>query len=219
MNPPQQRSPLTAEPQWQPAQRFTRQQLPSAVRRWLLDDGSLTQRLQQLSGGDFRVRRLSQSWQRPRPSEQRLLNLPTREQALVREVELLCGGQPRVFARSVFPQRALHGDLRHLRRLENRSLGAILFAHCGVRRSPFELASITPEHHYIPEHLVQDAPAWGRRSRFDLGGHSLMVSEIFLEGFNPWDDFAPNHRSQRGRVRAPTHQETAAGAALTLHAR
>jgi chorismate--pyruvate lyase len=107
-----------------------------------------------------------------------------------------------VFARSVFPVSSLTGELAHLRRLQNRSLGAILFGHPLMRRSPFEIALMAGDSDYLPAELHQDAPAWGRRSRFDIGGRCVMVSEVFLQAFSPWDAVLPIHRSQRGRVNA-----------------
>ena len=191
-----------AEPRWRPQAQFTNAELPPRYRPWLLDDGSLTSRLIGLKRGRFGVRRLSQSWQIPLASERALLNLDHRQQALVREVALILGDRPVVFARSVFPISSLTGSLTHLRRLQNRSLGAILFRHPTMQRSPFELALVAGDSAYLPEQLQQPEPAWGRRSRFEIGGKALMVSEVFLQDFVPWEALLPVHRSQRGRVNA-----------------
>lgn len=189
------------EPDWRPVARFTTRQLPQLTRRWLLDDGSLTARLLERYDGDLQVRRRFQGWCRPRPSECRLLDVSRRQLALVREVELVGAGHPVVFARSVFPLETLQGSLGHLRWLQNRSLGSILFSNPRVQRSEFELAVICGDHDYIPADLAQQQPAWGRRSRFTLQDHPLLVSEVFLHSFSPWPTAAPVHRSQRGRVR------------------
>jgi len=191
---------ISEEPTWRPVARFTAGELPQNNRHWLLDDGSLTSRLVALSDGDFRVNRLFQGWQVPRPSERRLLNLPPRELALIREVALLTHEQPVVFARSVFPLSCLTGSLSHLRRLQTKPLGAILFKHPGMRRAPFELTNMSGRSDYLPQALHQSEPVWGRRSRFMIEGKSLMVSEVFLNAFEPWPDIAPVHRAQRGKV-------------------
>lgn len=188
------------EPQWRPAGRFTSSELPPAHRRWLLDDGSLTGRLIDLGAGAFRVRRLYQGWAVPHLSERRLLKLPERQIAIVREVLLELDDRPVVFARSVLPVTLLQGSLAHLRRLRNRPLGAILFRDPGMQRSPFELALMPGHSNYLPRAVRQTAPAWGRRSCFRLRGHDLLVSEVFLEGFTPWDAVLPVHRTQRGKV-------------------
>ncbi|MFT4612885.1 MAG: chorismate--pyruvate lyase [Bacteroidia bacterium] len=199
---------IAREPLWQPVERFTSSALPGQHRPWLTDDGSLTARLVSLGRGPFSVQRLYQGWQVPQLSEQRLLDLPQRQLALIREVALLVGGTPLVFARSVFPVTSLEGRLGHLRRLQNRSLGAILFRHPGMQRSPFELARLPGDSAYLPNHLHQANPAWGRRSRFDIAGKSLLVSEVFLHDFSPWPTVLPVHRSQRGRVSAAITRPT-----------
>ena len=193
---------IAVEPRWRPVTRFTSAELPPDHRPWLLDDGSLTERLVALDRGEFRVQRLYQGWQVPLASERRLLRLPHRQQAMVREVTLMVSGRAMVFARSVFPVSSLVGHLTHLRRLRNRSLGAILFRHPDMHRSPFELALIAGTSDYLPPDLRQPAPAWGRRSRFDIRGKSLVVSEVFLQDFTPWQATLAVHRSQRGRVSA-----------------
>ena len=183
-------------------ERLTHGALPPGTRRWLTDNASLTGQLIGTGRGAFRVRRLYQGWEFPLQSERRLLVLPQRQLSLVREVVLMLGDDPVVFARSIFPFTSLVGDLAHLRRLQSRSLGAILFRHPGMHRHPFELARMPGNSDYIPEAFQQDSPAWGRRCRFEIGGRKLMVSEVFLEAFTPWRGALPVHRSQRGKVSA-----------------
>jgi chorismate--pyruvate lyase len=191
---------IAAEPRWRPQARFTCTTLPPGLRVWLTDNGSLTTRLMGCGRGEFGVRRLSQCWEVPLPSERSLLDLPARQLALVREVALTLAGTPVVFARSVFPISSLTGSLAHLRRLQNKSLGAILFSTPGMHRYPFELALMAGNCEYLPANLQQDQPAWGRRSRFEIGGKRLMVSEVFLQAFTPWQRSLHSHRAQRGKV-------------------
>ena len=193
---------IDVEPRWRPVDQYTSAELASKVRFWLTDDGSLTGRLIDLKRGDFQVQRLYQGWQVPLPSERRLLALPSRQLALVREVALLLAGQAVVFARSVFPIASLTGGLTHLRRLQNSSLGAILFKHPGMHRCPFELVHMAGDCDYLPPALHQATPVWGRRSRFEIDGKGLMVSEVFLQPFAPWPVTLPVHRTQRGKVSA-----------------
>lgn len=194
--------PPEAEPQWRPARHFSSIELSATIRAWLLDDGSLTGRIMASEVGRFGVRRLRQHWAVPRPSEQRLLDIPQRQRALVREVVLAVDERPLVFARSVFPVSSLTGELRHLRRLRNRALGAILFRFPNMHRTPFELARIPGDCHYLPGFLRQEEPAWARRSCFEINDKRLMVSEVFLDAFTPWRALLPVHRTQRGKVSA-----------------
>ncbi|QIB65572.1 chorismate--pyruvate lyase family protein [Kineobactrum salinum] len=192
----------TRDLDWRPAARFSTASLPPHHRRWLLDDGSLTARLIALQQGVFSVRRLYQGWQLPLPSERQLLELPLRQRVLVREVLLQLDGRPVVFARSLFPVSSLSGSLGHLRKLHNRSLGAILFRHPQMQRSPFELARVAGNSAYLAPAVRQRDSAWGRRSCFDIGGKRLLVSEVFLQHFQPWSAPLPVHRSRRGTVSA-----------------
>ncbi len=173
------------EPVWRELHRYTNTVLSPRVRPWLLDPGSLTARLIAASGGDFRVKVLQQSWQRPRFSERKLLGMGDREMAIVREVQLVCGGEPWVFARSVIPASSLHGRLRHLRKFKDSALGAMLFSDPGMRRAAYEIAQIDGKSAAIPASLHVSSTLWGRRSCFFLSGLPLMVSEIFLPSFRP----------------------------------
>jgi len=188
------------DPGWQPECQLTTAELAPACRRWLLDDSSLTARLIALGQGSFSVRRLLQAWQVPLLSERRLLQVAPRQRALVREVVLQLDQRPVVFARSVFPLDSLAGELGHLRRLGHRSLGAILFRYPAMQRSPFELARVAGDSSYLPAWLHQPEYAWARRSCFVIGGRRLLVSEVFLQSFRPWQATLSVHRSQRGKV-------------------
>jgi chorismate--pyruvate lyase len=115
-----------------------------------------------------------------------MLGLSTRQSALVREVALLCEDKPWVFARSVIPATTLRGPLRQLRHLKNESLGALIFRNPNLGRSPFELAVLPVNSLYIDASLRQNSTAWARRSRFEVQGKQLLVSEVFLDAFRPW---------------------------------
>ena len=173
------------ESNWTPWHHFSPHDLPTAVRPWLLDSGSLTRRLVRASGEDFKVRVISHSWQRPRHSEAKLLDMGSRELGIVREVTLQCHNQPWVFARSVIPARSISGQLRRLRKFADSSLGELLFSDPSMRRHPFELAVIDGDDPQLPATLRQERRLWGRRCRFELAGKPIMVSEIFLPTFRP----------------------------------
>jgi chorismate--pyruvate lyase len=173
------------ESNWQDYHHFTANQLPSTISAWLLDSGSLTQRLVKASNNQFQVRVISQKWQQAHFSERSLLGMAMRERAIIREVALLCNAEPWVFARSVIPASSLTGHLRQLRRLKDSSLGEMLFRDPAMHRHPFQIATIDGQSHQIPNFLRQASALWGRRSRFELSGKPLMVSEIFLPAFRP----------------------------------
>ena len=160
--------------------------VPGQWRPWLSDTGSLTQRLIDACNGELTVQVLRQNLGVPRLSERRALGLPQRRQALIREVILLGGGIPWVYARSIIPLSTLTGRLRRLRQLDNRPLGALLFSEPSMCREPVEIACYTSAQ--MPTALAtKQSTMWGRRSVFRLHNKPLLVSEIFLPDFKPYN--------------------------------
>lgn len=129
---------------------------------------------------------MSQGWGRPLPSEARLLCSRRGMVTLVREVELLCHGQPLVFARTLIPATSLHGPARRLGRLRERPLGQVLFSDPRVCRGTTEFARLSPGHPLFAvavSGLAQSPPEiWGRRTLFFLANRPLLVNELFLPG-------------------------------------
>jgi chorismate--pyruvate lyase len=157
--------------------------VPPAIEQWLRDRGSLTARLKSASHGDFRVNLLRQGWARPLDSERRLLGMRRGGIAILREVELLCGGVPWVFARTLIPARSLRGPARRLAMLGERPLGEVLFADPSMRRGVTQMACLRPRHALFVSatvHLRQVEAIWGRRTLFHLAGKPLLVNELFL---------------------------------------
>lgn len=194
------RQSLIEDLRWQLAAQIDTTVLSEDTRDWLLDGSSLSARLDAISDGHFTVARLYQGWHTALPSERQLLQMGEHKHALIREVELRCHGLPVVFARSVFPAESLTGSLAHLRELNNESLGSFLFANPAMRRTPFEVAYLTGHHSYLPVHLQQDLPCWGRRSRFTIDDKPLLVSEVFLQGFTPWPTHGSHPSLERGKI-------------------
>lgn len=172
------------EPRWRPARRHLRNAVLPEVWDWLLDEGSLTQRLRQRCGGRFRVALRRQGWGRPSSSERRVLGMGHGERAVIREVHLMCGDTPWVFARTVIPVSSLRGAQRRLTRLGSKPLGAALFADPSMWRGAVEVACLRPAEPLYARAMCGAASAaamiWGRRSVFHLQERPLLVTEIFL---------------------------------------
>lgn len=147
----------------------------------LRDRGSLTQRMKRRCGGEFSVQVLSQQKLRLNRDEWLLLHMPAHERAVVREVLLLCDGQPWVYAHTVIPLSTLTGRETRLAKLGTKPLGAALFADPCLQRDIVEFGWLVPgsRQHGLAQ-LGGDETAWGRRSRFLLHGKPLLVSEFFL---------------------------------------
>lgn len=156
-----------------------------SYRHWLVDAGSLTQRLRERCL-NFSVTHVIQRWARPLPDEATMLGLRRQQRALLREVCLSCDGRPAVFAHSVLPRASLRGEWHDLGRLGARPLGAALFANARVVRTPLSYRKLLPGHALYRRAVavLQDAPPclWARRSVFTLQDASILVTEVFLPG-------------------------------------
>lgn len=172
---------------WRALTRPSQLAAPQPWRNWLLDRGSLTQRLISASHGRFRVRLLSLRHGRPTRSEARALGLPPGRLALIREVELLGNDEPWVYARSVFPVDTLTGPQRRLRGIGSRSLGTLLFREPSMRREPLQISTLR---------LPGGERLWARRSVFRVAGKPLLVCEVFLPPLKSVE--YPLHRNPRG---------------------
>ena len=172
------------EPIWRADRHLFGNTIPEQIAFWLFDDSSLTARILEACDGPFRVEVISQGWQVPMLNEAQYLHSKPVRRALVRQVYLYCNDRPWVFARTVIPAATLRGKERHLAHLNDKPLGAVLFAEPSMRRGEVEVAAITPGQRLYDtatQHLVEPpACIWGRRSLFYLHDKPLLVNEIFL---------------------------------------
>ncbi|MFW6342165.1 MAG: chorismate--pyruvate lyase family protein [Halothiobacillaceae bacterium] len=141
--------------------------LPAPLRPFLLERGSLTDRLAGCCPEKkIHVRVLFEGWQQTRLSESHQLGLPDRR-VWVREVLLRCEDQDWVHARSLIPPQTFHALRRQLSELGTRPLGQLLFTWQGRRAGPIL--------------LYRDREGCpGRISRFVLRGQPMWVRERFL---------------------------------------
>ncbi len=152
-------------------------------RTWLTDNGSLTRRLQLLRQG-FQVRPLFVAYAKANPDEVGRVHKGYQQRVLIRDVQLLCGNAPAVFAHSVLPRASLRGKWRGLGRLGTRPLGATLFADARIARTRLEFRKLTRTHPLYRKAVAGMSPAprllWARRSVFRLGHAAILVTEVFL---------------------------------------
>lgn len=170
---------------WKGKHTFRNKELDRETKSWILDTGSLTTRLIRHCEHSFRVEVQQQGWQQPHAHEAKALGLDFDQRALIRETLLICDGTPWVFARSVIPVSSLDGKLRHLIKLNNQSLGALLFKDPSLSRHHFELAHTPANDFCLPEKVTcpGDQLIWGRRSVFHLYQQPILVAEVFLPEF------------------------------------
>jgi chorismate--pyruvate lyase len=170
-------------------QRWLKQPIQAnKLQLWLIDNGSLTSRLQQ-HYSTFAVKPISVKYAKLIQDEAALLHQPNYQIALIREVLLMGDNQPVVFAHSVLPRASLRGAWNGLGRLGNKPLGATLFANPVVKRTALSYKKLTPNHalyQHATRHLAQEPEMmkprylWARRSIFSLSCANIMVTEVFL---------------------------------------
>ncbi|MCG9698390.1 chorismate lyase [Shewanella sp. Isolate11] len=149
----------------------------SPFKDWLLDTGSLTQKLKSHCQ-QFEVIVLGEDKLSPFKEE-----FPTHDSAWVREVLLCLDGTPWVFARTLIPSDLLDNSEFNFIGLGNRPLGELLFTEGEFTPGKIEVSHFTPCQSLAA--LIQaqgqsSQPVWGRRRYFNRQDKHLIVSEIFL---------------------------------------
>ncbi len=152
-------------------------------RNWLMEQGSLTARLQQ-KYADFYVKPVSIRYQKPASEEFAAMHIPEQCQVQIREVLLYGSGRPVVFAHSVLPRSSLRGEWHMLGRLGSKPLGVVLFGNAQVKRTLLSYKKLSP-HHVLYQKAAcylsaKPQSLWARRSIFSLNGAAIMVVEVFL---------------------------------------
>ena len=164
---------------WAEPDQFT---IPSpCLKNWLLDTGSLTEKLQSQCAS-FHLTLIGQRQANITPEEFQQVCAP--QQALnqqewqVREVLLWGDNQPWVFARSIIPQKLCENDFVNL---NTKPLGQLIFNDERFMRLPFEVTNICPSEAFLEQlHICSEMQLWGRRSAFSFEDLKMTVSEVFL---------------------------------------
>lgn len=151
--------------------------LDDSARDWLLEEGSLTQRLTRLANGVFHVEPLAECWQVLRDDECQALGVRLGSPGWVREVYLHGHRQPWIFARSVAARSQLAASRFDLTTLGDTSLGHRLFRDNAFQRGAFEVCRYPSA--LLPE-AVRESDLYCRRSRFSREALDILVAEVFL---------------------------------------
>lgn len=162
--------PIGLDVVWEPLSRYPH--LPSHIRSWLQDSGSLTDRVESACSV-FNLTLIGEGEAQLHACERQSLHINGTDNHTVREV-LLCGDErPWVFARSVIPPELMSSEFNQL---GEEPLGRRLFNDARFRRGEFEVCRIRHTA-FTPE---IELPLWGRRSVFYFQQHALLVAELFL---------------------------------------
>lgn len=168
---------------------------PGALWSWLIDEGSLTQRLKARAGDGFALQVLAESFEPLRRSDAQRMGVTFPQDALIREVRLDAHGRGAIHAVTVIPQSTIEAH-PELGELGGRPLGEALFNHKAgaeidgevAQREPFEVACLEPDHALAERALAalgepRDS-VWVRRSVVRLGDAPLLIHECFVAD---WD--------------------------------
>jgi chorismate--pyruvate lyase len=175
---------------WQAADSLETLPTEAGTRGWLEDGGSLTRRLRRLGGHGFRLQVLTEGWESATAEDIRMLESDS-GRVRVRRVRLAADGVELVFACTRMPPETL---ARHpwLARLGHKPLGEALADRSDVRRTPFEFARLSQGQILLEDALsgtdIVPESLWGRRSRFLIGDHPILVYEVFLPGLAGFGD-------------------------------
>jgi chorismate lyase len=182
-------------PSWSNRYECTTTGMPRVWRNWLLDQSSLTRRLQEMAPGQFSVCKLAHGFSKATAMECHDLGLPWGQSVWFREVELQLAGVTLVEARTVVPLQSHTIRLQGLARLGNRSLGSFLFSQPSLKRTRVRL--------YRCQGKDNQGKVWARRSVFTILGQPLQVTEVFHSHstqFRQW--LRPAHRIHSTRFNA-----------------
>lgn len=174
---------LTITESWHDAEDL--QPVDPLLRNWLLNTGSLTERLQS-NCLRFEVEVLNQQVAEIAPDESHYLYGQFDEavqDTQVREVYLKGNGEHWVFARSLLPVSFLEQEMSELTRLGNKPLGKIIFNDARFQRQSFQLVKCPVAGATQTKLGIESSiNLWGRRSLFRFKTHRIMVAELFLPG-------------------------------------
>lgn len=105
---------------------------------------------------------------------------------LVREITISAFAEPCWFARTVVPISTYKKHERLFLKLENLSLGKLIFGNYGIERQTLNYYCINKlnlEYHWLPKQLSSGADElWMRLSEFSVDEDVFYLVEIFLPG-------------------------------------
>ena len=159
---------------------------PRQWQPWLLDTGSLTQKIEKAIGHKLQVQVLRDCPQTLNSDESRYFHFRIRR-CRVREVLLCANHTPLVMAHSVIPTLSSSGSNHSILRLGTKPLGAVLFAKTRMHskaKPPRDIARLDRTSSLWKKCSKQypglSTPLWARRTLYRLRGHPILVNEIFL---------------------------------------
>lgn len=172
---------LVKEPNWRAEKKWLSYEIPSSVKSWLCESGSLTRRLQRSFAGEFTVQVQGEVLTKPFYQELKSLGAARSEIMLVREVVLQIDRQAYVFARTTVPRSSLR-KLQKLTHLANKPLGEVIFSFYNLKRDQLDIAKIHRKQLSKKGQALMAGgqTMWARRNTYNIDGKRLIVCEFFI---------------------------------------
>lgn len=157
---------------------------PQALMPWLMQQTSLMQQLKRLAG-DAQLIVLKQQWQSPSWWDKYALGLePQVNKLFQREVLISAHNRPCWYARTLIPEHSFQKKLAFFTRLQEKSLGELIFNEPSVARLQhlhYAIDKHCLEYYWLPEALVKaDMLFWVRVAVFTLDNLPFYLIEILL---------------------------------------
>jgi len=175
---------MKTENQWHVLSTANQHLIPALIQPWLIETGSLTRKIKSLCSDVFSVQLISQTVKVATTDEQKMLQLSSGDEVIVRQVYLFCGQTAVVYARSLIPVLALQDRFAELDNLGEKPLGEKIFSDPQLERSQIEWVLMNAANPIYTDvtRILNEPPVLvsGRRSLFYGAVKPILISEYFL---------------------------------------
>lgn len=160
---------------------------PEWLKEWLLEEGSLTAKLQKITGASA-LKPLRNNWQKPDWWANHVL-LHQEDKVFQREIIISSHGLPCWYARTIIPSSTYYTFCDIFEKLATKSLGDIIFSEPHIERTALCFYKVEKENieYYWPKkyHLKVQEGMWTKLSHFMIDARfPFYLSEIFLPEFS-----------------------------------
>ena len=160
-------------------------ELQTSFLPWLTYQQSITSRLQE-KAGSTRLQVLGQQWESPNWWDRYVLHIESGA-VLHREIVTWAGKKPCWYARSIFPAATYQAQPSFFNRLQQESLGQLIFNENKVKRvvlMHYPIGEASIEYHWLNQSMHGGVKAlWVRLSAFIFNEeHPFFLIEILLPG-------------------------------------
>ena len=160
-------------------------ELPPLLLPWVTFQGALTEQLKQ-TAGDARLDVIGQRFEYADAWDKQVLRIEN-DRVLHREIVMYAWSDPCWYARTIIPDTTYQADLVFFDRLQQESLGAMIFNEPKIKRIDFMYYPIgewAHEYDWLNQLMIErEKTLWVRRSIFTLNNSfPFFLVEILLPG-------------------------------------